>query len=75
MMRMMQAGTSHGDMHGAMMPHDDPNAVMVHPGETKELIWTFAEAENVEFGCNVPGHYEAGMKGTFNFVPRQPGQS
>jgi uncharacterized cupredoxin-like copper-binding protein len=72
---MMEAGTSHGPMHGAMPEHDDPNAVMVQPGETKELIWTFTKTENVEFGCNVPGHYEAGMKGTFNFVPRQAGQS
>lgn len=75
MTQMAQAGSSHDDMHGAVPPHDDPNAVMVHPGETKELIWTFARADNVEFGCNVPGHYEAGMKGTFNFVPGQPGQS
>jgi uncharacterized cupredoxin-like copper-binding protein len=70
MMKMMEAGTSHDNMHGAIVPHDDPNAVMVHPGETKELIWTFTKADNVEFGCNVPGHYEAGMKGMFNFVPR-----
>jgi uncharacterized cupredoxin-like copper-binding protein len=75
MMKMMEAGTSHDPMHGAIVPHDDPNAVMVHPGETKELIWTFTKADNVEFGCNVPGHYEAGMKGTFNFVPHQAGQS
>ncbi len=75
MMHMMEAGTSHDAMHGAIVPHDDPNAIMVHPGETKELIWTFTEADNVEFGCNVPGHYETGMKGTFNFVPGQPGQS
>jgi uncharacterized cupredoxin-like copper-binding protein len=75
MMKMMEAGTSHDAMHGAIVPHDDPNAVMVHPGETKELIWTFTKVDNVEFGCNVPGHYEAGMRGTFNFVPRQAGQS
>ena len=46
--------------------HQDPNAVFVKPGETRELIWTFATAHGLEFGCNVPGHYEAGMKGRIN---------
>jgi uncharacterized cupredoxin-like copper-binding protein len=45
------------------MEHDDGNAVMLKPGETKELIWTFSDAENLEFACNLPGHYQAGMKG------------
>jgi uncharacterized cupredoxin-like copper-binding protein len=57
MAKMMQGG---GMNHAA---HDDANAVMLKPGETKELIWTFAGADNFEFGCNVPGHYQAGMKG------------
>lgn len=46
-----------------MAHHSHPNAVMLAPGETRELIWTFAEASDVEFACNVPGHYEAGMRG------------
>ena len=46
--------------------HRDPNAVFVNAGETRELIWTFATADGLEFGCNVPGHYEAGMKGRIN---------
>ena len=45
------------------MHHKDPNAVFAMPGEKKELIWKFAAGHNLEFGCNVPGHYEAGMKG------------
>lgn len=55
--------------HGAMdhgpggMHHDDPNAVFLKPGETKELIWTFSRPGTFEFACNVPGHYEAGMHG------------
>lgn len=49
---------------GGRDQHDHAaNAVMLQPGETKELIWTFAEAASFEFACNVPGHYEAGMKG------------
>lgn len=46
-----------------MAHHSHPNALMLAPGETGELIWTFEEAAEVEFACNVPGHYEAGMRG------------
>jgi len=56
---------------GNMAGHDDGNAVMLEPGETKELVWTFAEAENLEFACNVPGHYEAGMKGEIRVVEKE----
>lgn len=51
----------HGDEHG------HGNAVMIPPGETREITWTFEEADDFEFGCNVPGHYEAGMKGPVRF--------
>jgi uncharacterized cupredoxin-like copper-binding protein len=43
--------------------HDDPNAISLAPGETKELTWRFVEAGTVEYGCHEPGHYEAGMHG------------
>lgn len=55
--------------HGAMgkmdhgMKHDDPNSVLVEPGKTAELTWTFSKATNLEFACNIPGHYQAGMVG------------
>lgn len=47
--------------------HNDPNSVLLEPGKTGEVIWTFPkETETtIEFGCNVPGHYEAGMVGKF----------
>ncbi|MGI9413718.1 MAG: plastocyanin/azurin family copper-binding protein [Hyphomicrobiales bacterium] len=48
---------------------DAANAVLIMPGETKELIWTFTETRDLEFGCNVPGHYEFGMKGAFLVRP------
>ncbi|WP_127524483.1 cupredoxin family protein [Mesorhizobium sp. Z1-4] len=47
----------------ATMEHDDPNAVFLEAGQTRELIWIFDKAGNFEFACNVPGHYEAGMHG------------
>ncbi|MBL4748382.1 MAG: cupredoxin domain-containing protein [Magnetovibrio sp.] len=40
-----------------------PYAVSVGDLETKELIWTFKGADKIEFDCNIPGHYEAGMTG------------
>lgn len=43
------------------MVHDDPNAVTVEPGHTKELIWRFEGSGPVVFACNIPGHAEAGM--------------
>jgi uncharacterized cupredoxin-like copper-binding protein len=49
---------------GEVMEHDDPNMVTVKPGKTRELTWRFASAGKLEFDCNIPGHYESGMKGT-----------
>jgi uncharacterized cupredoxin-like copper-binding protein len=46
------------------MEHDDPNAVTVEPGKTGELVWHFSKAGNFDFACLVPGHFEAGMRGT-----------
>ena len=51
------AGMGHG------MQHDDPNSVLVEPGKTAELTWTFTKATSLEFACNIPGHYQAGMVG------------
>jgi uncharacterized cupredoxin-like copper-binding protein len=48
---------------GHAMQHDDPNSVLVAPGKTAELTWTFTKATNIEFACNIPGHYQAGMVG------------
>ena len=55
--------------HGSMgsMKHDDPNSVLIEPGQTKELVWTFAEPAVLEFACNIPGHYESGMVGEVQF--------
>ncbi|MCR8930350.1 MULTISPECIES: copper-resistant cuproprotein CopI [Pseudomonas] len=78
MLQMQQSGTltptgikemSHdmpGMDHAAMghgMKHDDPNSVLVEPGKTAELTWTFNKATSLEFACNIPGHYQAGMVG------------
>ena len=54
----MQASMGHG-------MHKDANSVLLEPGETGEIVWTFPQDADVqlEFACNVPGHYQAGMTG------------
>ncbi|HET8849150.1 MAG TPA: cupredoxin family protein [Marinobacter sp.] len=51
------------DMGDHSMKHDDPNSVLLEPGETAEIVWKFTEASDLEFACNVPGHYSVGMYG------------
>ncbi|MGH8537339.1 MAG: cupredoxin domain-containing protein [Gammaproteobacteria bacterium] len=43
------------------MVHNDPNTLTLEAGEGKTLVWQFGEAGELEIGCHVPGHYEAGM--------------
>ena len=52
---MMAAG-------GMPMPKDEANAIGVEPGQTKELVHTFAAAGETLAGCHVIGHYAAGMR-------------
>ena len=59
MMKMMESE------NGMAKMHDDANAVYLKPGETRELIWKFQNVAELEYACNVPGHYESGMKGRF----------
>lgn len=54
--------------HGKMMManptmHHGPggNAITINAGETKELVWRFENAWQIETACNIPGHYQAGM--------------
>ncbi len=53
--------------NGQSMKHDDPNSVLLEAGERKEIVWKFSVEGNIEFACNVPGHYQAGMHGDFKF--------
>ena len=49
---------------GGPLAHDHANSVSVEPGQTKTLELTFARAGTLEVGCHVPGHWDAGMRGT-----------
>lgn len=41
------------------------NAITVAPGNTAELTWHFTQVADILFGCHIPGHYDAGMRGSF----------
>lgn len=70
MSQMDHSKMGHGDQPmGQMMKHDDPNSVLVEPGKTAELTWTFSKATSLEFACNIPGHYQAGMVGKLTVKP------
>lgn len=46
------------------MEHEEPYMAHVDPGKDMEIVWQFTQAGSFEFGCLLPGHFEAGMKGT-----------
>jgi uncharacterized cupredoxin-like copper-binding protein len=46
------------------MEHSDPNARLVAPKKTDEIVWKFTNAGHFEYACLIPGHREAGMFGT-----------
>jgi uncharacterized cupredoxin-like copper-binding protein len=70
---VIQGGKLNRDMmemdmgNGMSMKHDDPNSLLLEAGESQEIVWKFSEKGNIEFACNVPGHYQAGMYGEVNF--------
>lgn len=54
-------GMARGELAGHMQ--QEPNGIVVRPGDTKTLTWSFARGGPVQFACHIPGHYPAGMKG------------
>ena len=74
---MMIGSPEEIDEHGKMMKKhpdvehpDDSHMVSVNPGDTRELVWHFADAGTTYFACPLPGHFKGmnfpGMKGTIN---------
>jgi uncharacterized cupredoxin-like copper-binding protein len=51
--------------------HHHTNEISAKPGQQAELIWTFKEPGQFAMACFEPGHYEAGMKGIINVVPKK----
>ena len=46
------------------MAMDEANSIDLRPGETKALLWQFTRPGEFLFGCDIPGHFQAGMVGT-----------
>ncbi|ELY20518.1 Cupredoxin [Vreelandella titanicae BH1] len=56
---------SHGGGHD--MASMDMAGVTIAPGETGTLLWSVPDNVNeLEYACNIPGHYESGMYGNFS---------
>lgn len=48
--------------------HGSGTAISVAAGQKGELVVRFAQAQKLQMACLIPGHYEAGMRGTVNVV-------
>jgi P-type Cu+ transporter len=48
---------------GAPM-HAEPGQVDIPARSNARLVYTFDQPGTLEFGCHIPGHYPAGMRGT-----------
>jgi uncharacterized cupredoxin-like copper-binding protein len=64
----MQQGTGHGEGHS----HGTGAAITVAAGKTGEMVVKFDQASTLQMACLVPGHYEAGMRGTVNVQAAPP---
>jgi uncharacterized cupredoxin-like copper-binding protein len=52
------------------MEHEEPYMAHVAPGKNEEIAWTFTKAGKYMYGCLIPGHWEAGMKGAITVSAR-----
>jgi uncharacterized cupredoxin-like copper-binding protein len=52
------------------MEHDEPYMAHVDPGKKAEIVWQFTRPGEYHFGCLVPGHFDAGMKGRIVVVSK-----
>ena len=64
----MQQGAGHEEAHGADHRHGSGAAITVAPGAKGELVVRFGSAQNLQMACLIPGHYEAGMRGTVHVL-------
>ena len=55
--------------HDAPHSHGTGAAITVAAGQTGELVVSFPQAVTLQMACLIPGHYEAGMRGTVNISP------
>ena len=48
------------------MEHDAPHMAHVAAGKRGSIVWRFNRPGEFDFACLIPGHFEAGMRGTIN---------
>lgn len=55
--------------------HSHAGAAAIHlaPGKTGELVVTFSQTGTFRMACLIPGHYEAGMRGSLTVGPPSTG--
>ena len=66
----LASGHADHDDEGGHHGEDGDVFIVLEPGQAGELVVTFPEDTTVytETACLLPGHYEAGMKGTINYT-------
>jgi uncharacterized cupredoxin-like copper-binding protein len=69
----MKRDAAQGKAHGADHHHGTGAAISVAAGQTGELVVSFPNAGTLQMACLIPGHYEAGMKGTLTVGPSATG--
>ena len=52
------------------MEHEEAFMTHVPPGKTGSFVWQFTKPGEFNYGCLVPGHFEAGMVGRISVLPR-----
>ena len=52
------------------MEHDEPYMAHVGPGKRGQIVWQFNRAGDFEFACLIPGHFEAGMRGSIKVAAK-----
>lgn len=67
MMKAMMDQQKQGGHAHAMAMEAHQSGVTVAPGKTATFVWTFTRTSNLEFACDIPGHYEDGMHGPITF--------
>ena len=69
---MKQAASSGGQAHHT---HGTGVEITLAPGQKAEWVVSFPQATVLEMACLIPGHYEAGMRGTIEVRPATAGKA
>jgi uncharacterized cupredoxin-like copper-binding protein len=68
MREMIDQQKKGGHVHSMPTMEAHGSGVSVEPGKTAAFIWTFTRTADLEFACDIPGHYKDGMHGPITFT-------